>query len=99
MRDAEARALAESGLGSGLLARQRVATEAESVAVLKFGPAGGVKTETHPCFCPIFVPALRHPALRPPPPRSGLVAAPPRPSHERRRVAVERMPAQPPARL
>ncbi|MEP6730590.1 MAG: serine/threonine-protein kinase [bacterium] len=59
MRDAEARALAESGLGSGLLARQSVATEAESVAVLKVCPQCGTEYETAARFCPSDGTALR----------------------------------------
>ena len=51
MRDAEARALAESGLGSGLLARQKPA-DAESVAVLKVCLQCGKEYETAARFCP-----------------------------------------------
>ena len=59
MRDAEARALAESGLGSGLLARQASAAEAESVAVLKICPQCGTEYETAARFCPSDGTALR----------------------------------------
>ena len=59
MRDAEARALAESGLGSGLLARQASAAESESVAVLKICPQCGTEYETAARFCPSDGTALR----------------------------------------
>ncbi|MEO7455544.1 MAG: serine/threonine-protein kinase [Gemmatimonadaceae bacterium] len=52
MRDAEARALAESGLGSGLLARQASPKDAETVAVLKVCPQCGTEYETSAKFCP-----------------------------------------------
>ena len=57
-RDAQARALAESGLGSGLLARQSTATE-ESVAVLKICPHCSSEYETAARFCPSDGTALR----------------------------------------
>ncbi|HEX9484745.1 MAG TPA: protein kinase [Gemmatimonadaceae bacterium] len=59
LRDAEARALAESGLGSGLLARQSVPLDAESVAVLKVCPQCGREYETAARFCPLDGTALR----------------------------------------
>ncbi len=59
MRDAEARALAESGLGSGLLARQAPPAEADSVAVLKVCPHCGTEYETSARFCPSDGTALR----------------------------------------
>ncbi len=59
MRDAEARALAESGLGSGLLARQSSPTEVETVAVLKICPQCGTEYETSARFCPNDGTALR----------------------------------------
>jgi serine/threonine protein kinase len=59
MRDAEARALAESGLGSGLLARQSVPVDAESVPVLKVCPQCGTEYETAARFCPSDGTALR----------------------------------------
>jgi serine/threonine protein kinase len=59
MRDAEARALAESGLGSGLLARQASPAESESVAVLKICPQCGTEYETAARFCPSDGTALR----------------------------------------
>jgi len=59
MRDAEARALAESGLGSGLLARQASPTDNESVAVLKVCPQCGTEYETAARFCPSDGSALR----------------------------------------
>ncbi len=59
MRDAEARALAESGLGSGLLARQASPTDVESVAVLKVCPQCGTEYETAARFCPSDGSALR----------------------------------------
>ncbi len=59
MRDAEARALAESGLGSGLLAAQPAPAEAESVAVLKVCPLCGNEYETAARFCPSDGTALR----------------------------------------
>ena len=57
-REAQARALAESGLGSGLLARQSTVTE-ESVAVLKICPHCGNEYETAARFCPSDGTALR----------------------------------------
>src|SRR5258707_286912 len=59
LRDAEARALAESGLGSGLLARQSAPLDAESVAVLKVCPQCGREYETAARFCPLDGTALR----------------------------------------
>jgi serine/threonine-protein kinase len=59
MRDAEARALAESGLGSGLLARQASPTDNESIAVLKVCPQCGTEYETAARFCPSDGSALR----------------------------------------
>ena len=59
MREAEARALAESGLGSGLLARQPALAEEESVAVLKVCPQCGKEYETAARFCPDDGTALR----------------------------------------
>ena len=59
MRDAEARALAESGLGSGLLARQSSPSEVETVAVLKVCPQCGTEYETSARFCPNDGTALR----------------------------------------
>lgn len=58
-RDAEARALAESGLGSGLLARQPTPAVEESVAVLKLCPHCGTEYETTARFCPSDGTALR----------------------------------------
>ena len=57
-REAQARALAESGLGSGLLARQSTVNE-ESVAVLKVCPHCGNEYETAARFCPSDGTALR----------------------------------------
>ena len=57
MRDAESAALAESGLGSGLLARQPVPDEA--IAVLKVCPQCGREYETSARFCPADGTALR----------------------------------------
>ena len=57
LREAEARALAESGLGSGLLAQQ--ASDAETVAVLKVCPQCGTEYETAARFCPDDGTALR----------------------------------------
>lgn len=57
MRDAEQAALAESGLGSGLLARQPVPDE--TVAVLKVCPQCGREYETTARFCPADGTALR----------------------------------------
>ncbi|MDB4889788.1 MAG: protein kinase [Gemmatimonadetes bacterium] len=59
MREAEARALAESGLGSGLLARQASPTDVESIAVLKVCPQCGTEYETAARFCPSDGSALR----------------------------------------
>ena len=59
MREAEARALAESGLGSGLLARAQAVEEAETVAVLKICPQCGTEYETAARFCPLDGTALR----------------------------------------
>ncbi len=57
MRNAEQAALAESGLGSGLLARQPVPDE--TVAVLKVCPQCGREYETAARFCPADGTALR----------------------------------------
>jgi eukaryotic-like serine/threonine-protein kinase len=57
MRDAEQAALAESGLGSGLLARQPLPNE--TVAVLKVCPQCGREYETTARFCPADGTALR----------------------------------------
>ena len=59
VRDAEARALAESGLGSGLLARQPTPAGEESVAVFKLCPHCGTEYETTARFCPSDGTALR----------------------------------------
>jgi serine/threonine-protein kinase len=59
MRDAEDVALAASGLGSGLLARQLVPETAETVAVLKVCPQCGNEYETAARFCPADGTALR----------------------------------------
>ena len=59
LRDAEARALAESGLGSGLLARQPTPADEESVAVLKLCTHCGAEYETAARFCPSDGTALR----------------------------------------
>ena len=58
-RDAEARALAESGLGSGLLARQPTLAGDEAVAVLKLCPHCAAEYETTARFCPSDGTALR----------------------------------------
>ncbi|MEP6619486.1 MAG: serine/threonine-protein kinase [bacterium] len=58
-REAAARALAESGLGSGLLARQSVSSEEESVPVLKICPQCSTEYETALRFCPNDGTALR----------------------------------------
>ena len=59
-REAAARALAESGLGSGLLARQSVPTEETSVLpVFKVCPQCGTEYETALRFCPNDGTALR----------------------------------------
>ena len=57
MRDAEQAALVESGLGSGLLARQPAPDE--TVAVLKVCPQCGREYETAARFCPADGTALR----------------------------------------
>src|SRR5690348_5364416 len=57
MRDAEQAALAESGLGSGLLARQPLPDE--TVAVLKVCPQCSREYETTARFCPADGTALR----------------------------------------
>ena len=57
-QDADARALAESGLGSGLLARQD-ALDAEVVPVLKVCPHCSAEYETTARFCPSDGTALR----------------------------------------
>ncbi|HEY5440828.1 MAG TPA: serine/threonine-protein kinase [Gemmatimonadaceae bacterium] len=59
MRDAQARALAESGLGSGLLARQSTPADEEPVAVFKVCPHCGTEYETTARFCPSDGTALR----------------------------------------
>jgi hypothetical protein len=59
LREAEARALAESGLGSGLLARQSTPADEESVAVFKLCPHCGTEYETTARFCPSDGTALR----------------------------------------
>jgi hypothetical protein len=59
MRDAEQLALAASGLGSGLLARQPLPETAETVAVLKVCPQCGREYETTARFCPADGTALR----------------------------------------
>jgi serine/threonine-protein kinase len=59
MRDAAARALAESGLGSGLLAKQPTPADEESVAVFKVCPHCGTEYETTARFCPSDGTALR----------------------------------------
>ena len=59
MRDAQARALAESGLGSGLLARQQTPADEEPVAVFKVCPHCGTEYETTARFCPSDGTALR----------------------------------------
>src|SRR5258708_21794266 len=59
LRDAEARALAESGLGSGLLARQSAPWDAESAAVHKVCPRWGGEYEPAARFCPLDGTALR----------------------------------------
>ena len=59
-READARALAESGLGSGLLARQSVSSEGTlSVPVFKVCPLCGTEYETALRFCPNDGTALR----------------------------------------
>ena len=59
MRDAEERALAESGLGSGLLARQPVLATGERAAVHKVCPQCGNEYETSARFCPADGTSLR----------------------------------------
>ena len=59
LREAEARALAESGLGSGLLARQPTPADEETVAVFKLCPHCGAEYETAARFCPSDGTALR----------------------------------------
>ena len=59
LREAEADALAESGLGSGLLTRQETNTPAEAIPVLKLCPQCGQEYETAARFCPNDGRALR----------------------------------------
>ena len=59
MRDAEERALTESGLGSGLLARQPVLPTGERQAVHKVCPQCGNEYETSARFCPSDGTSLR----------------------------------------
>ena len=59
MRDAEERALAESGLGSGLLARQPILLTGERPAVHKVCPQCGNEYETSARFCPSDGTSLR----------------------------------------
>jgi serine/threonine-protein kinase len=59
MRDAEERALAESGLGSGLLARQPLLLTGERPAVHKVCPQCGKEYETAARFCPSDGTSLR----------------------------------------
>jgi serine/threonine-protein kinase len=59
MRDAEERALAESGLGSGLLARQPMLLTGERPAVHKVCPQCGSEYETAARFCPSDGTSLR----------------------------------------
>jgi serine/threonine protein kinase len=59
MRDAEERALAESGLGSGLLARQPLLATGERPAVHKVCPQCGNEYETSARFCPSDGTSLR----------------------------------------
>ena len=59
MRDAEERALAESGLGSGLLARQPLMPTGERPAVHKVCPQCGNEYETAARFCPSDGTSLR----------------------------------------
>ena len=59
MRDAEERALAESGLGSGLLARQPLMATGERPAVHKVCPQCGNEYETAARFCPSDGTSLR----------------------------------------
>jgi serine/threonine-protein kinase len=59
MRDAEERALAESGLGSGLLARQPIVLTGERPVVHKVCPQCGTEYETSARFCPSDGTSLR----------------------------------------
>jgi serine/threonine-protein kinase len=59
MRDAEERALAESGLGSGSLARQPMLATGERPAVHKVCPQCGSEYETSARFCPSDGTSLR----------------------------------------
>ena len=59
MRDAEERALAESGLGSGSLARQPLLPTGERPAVHKVCPQCGNEYETSARFCPSDGTSLR----------------------------------------
>src|SRR4051812_39072145 len=59
MRNAEERALAESGLGSGLLARQPMLLTGERPAVHKVCPQCGTEYETAARFCPSDGTSLR----------------------------------------
>ena len=59
MRDAEERALAESGLGSGSLARQPLLPTGERPAVHKICPQCGTEYETSARFCPADGTSLR----------------------------------------
>ena len=59
MREAEDLALAASGLGSGLLKRQPVPEEVDTVAVLKVCPHCGMEYETAARFCPADGTSLR----------------------------------------
>jgi serine/threonine-protein kinase len=59
MRDAEERALAESGLGSGSLARQPMLATGERPAVHKICPQCGNEYETSARFCPSDGTSLR----------------------------------------
>jgi serine/threonine-protein kinase len=59
MRNAEERALAESGLGSGLLARQPMLLTGERPAVHKVCPQCGNEYETSARFCPSDGTSLR----------------------------------------
>jgi len=59
MRNAEERALAESGLGSGLLARQPILLTGERPAVHKVCPQCGTEYETAARFCPSDGTSLR----------------------------------------
>jgi hypothetical protein len=59
MRDAEERALAESGLGSGSLARQPLLATGERPAVHKICPQCGNEYETSARFCPSDGTSLR----------------------------------------